>query len=93
MALFKKKQAIDAMMKQEQADNIEVGKEPTPKKELSPEAKILMAKLTEYKTQYHGVYQKADFGILDSDAEVCNLLFAIFGELKELRKDLERLSE
>lgn len=91
MALFKKKKK-----------KIEEPEEPTPvveakarekPKELSPEAKRLIAFIEMYKKEYYGVFRIEDLAGLEPNTEMMNLLFAIFAELRTLNDQMSRALE
>jgi|2_EtaG_2_1085320.scaffolds.fasta_scaffold09659_4 hypothetical protein len=58
-------------------------------KKLSAEAKELASTVEDYK-KYHGIFRAEDFVGTTTDIDKLTLGFAIFGELRQIRKLLEK---
>ena len=85
----KKKEEVPEAPEVEQVETPIVEAKTEGAKSATAEEKELLKTIKEYK-KYQGVFAPADFLQLKPDTEVCNLLFAIFAEIRKLREDLKK---
>lgn len=79
----KKEKVPDAPIADQETTNIIT----TESAEAGSEKKVIDANVEYYKKHYQGMFGAADFGVVRSDSEMCNLLFGILIELKKLNEN------
>ena len=94
--MFGKKKKVIETQKSDvmEADNLppEIPMEKPKKIELTAEQKKTVELMNEFVAKYE-IFTPEDFSRIREGAMTCNLLFAIYAEVKELRKTIERMNE
>lgn len=64
--------------------------EPKEKVELTPEQKKMVEMIKEYQEKYSSIFTIEDFATIRIEPTICNLLLAIYMELKALKEEVAK---